>query len=151
LLWRKTGKPGNIDTEPWPQSLEEDVRVRKERLEKELGKAGLLSIGPAKGMVAAVVPEGPPNQRAAADRGRVIGFSRFKLSGRGPGRLSAAVKRCGAKLADDGTLAASLLFLPARLQNYWRVNRHVSILRELQRGIFNPLKERPKWTRRRSF
>jgi len=38
-LWRKTERPGIINTEPWPKDLEEDVRVRKEQLEKELRKS----------------------------------------------------------------------------------------------------------------
>jgi hypothetical protein len=38
-LWRKTGIPGQIETEPWPSTLEGDVKNRKERLELELKKS----------------------------------------------------------------------------------------------------------------
>jgi hypothetical protein len=38
-LWRKTSIPGQIETEPWPSTLECDVRVRKDSLEEELRKS----------------------------------------------------------------------------------------------------------------
>lgn len=62
LLWRNTGKPGNIDTEPWPTTLEGDVRVRKERLESALRKFGALPTGPLPITVTGIVPAVPPNQ-----------------------------------------------------------------------------------------
>lgn len=61
LLWRKTGRPGVIDTEPWPKTLEEDVRIRKEQLEKELRDTGSLPTGPDRVVVAGLVPGVPPN------------------------------------------------------------------------------------------
>jgi hypothetical protein len=38
-LWRKTGIPGRIETEPWPPELEGDIKIRKERLEEKLRKS----------------------------------------------------------------------------------------------------------------
>lgn len=37
-LWRRTSIPGQINTVPWPQTLEEDVKARKNMLEEELKK-----------------------------------------------------------------------------------------------------------------
>jgi hypothetical protein len=37
-LWRKTGIPGRIETEPWPSELESDLKTRKGRLEEQLRK-----------------------------------------------------------------------------------------------------------------
>jgi len=35
-LWRKTGIPGEIETVPWPPTIEDDIKVRKNLLEDQL-------------------------------------------------------------------------------------------------------------------
>jgi hypothetical protein len=83
LLWRKTGKPGMINTEPWPKTLEEDVRIRKEQLENELRASGALPTGPKAVIIAAMVPGSPPNQ-TLQPTGAAVVSGHDKVAGGGP-------------------------------------------------------------------
>ena len=82
LLWRNTGKPGDIDTGQWPATLEEDVRVRKERLEKELRASGSLPTGPERVVVAGMVPGVLPNPARQPTRPAEVGPEGQRPTGR---------------------------------------------------------------------